>query len=430
MKSCGLSWVRANCCGVGIKTENGDTFFYYDALDSLVIFVQEYDLNLIGGGWPPDWSPWKDDTTKWKEYFTTVLDRYNLDGDANDMPGLTKPIKYWEICNEPNGRNFCQTCYGGECCEHFRKYVRISSQAIKSVHPDCKVVAPSIDDARWYKTRDTWDDAANPVYWVARILEDSGAQYIDVLSHHYLLRKGRGTGWFSSYSEYLGCLEDTIEYHYNECGLSAPPLWLTEEGLTTCTEYDSVSEDSQAIYYREWSDSIAEWGWTEKDYKIFFFSLCWDCFGILDTAGYTHKPAYDTLRRVIHDGWDFWTGEITEDTRWEASDIYVTGDITIDGACTVTIDPGTTVHFLANEDDQKGGEDTTKCELLVNGTLNALGKSDSLITFTSSESDGWYWMKFENGDPCSLKHCKLECAKEGIEIDSTDVYLKNCEIRK
>lgn len=65
MKSCGLSWVRANCCGVGIKTENGDTFFYYDALDSLVIFVQEYDLNLIGGGWPPDWSPdsWLDSLT-------------------------------------------------------------------------------------------------------------------------------------------------------------------------------------------------------------------------------------------------------------------------------------------------------------------------------------------------------------------------------
>ena len=36
----------------------------------------------------------------YKNFLIKLVDRYDGDG-LNDMPGLTKPIKYWDVMNEP-----------------------------------------------------------------------------------------------------------------------------------------------------------------------------------------------------------------------------------------------------------------------------------------------------------------------------------------
>ena len=41
----------------------------------------------------------------YKNFLTKLVDRYDGDG-INDMPGLTKPIKHWQIMNEPEFKMF------------------------------------------------------------------------------------------------------------------------------------------------------------------------------------------------------------------------------------------------------------------------------------------------------------------------------------
>ena len=41
----------------------------------------------------------------YKTFLLKLVDRYDGDG-SNDMPGLTKPIKYWDVMNEPEFKMF------------------------------------------------------------------------------------------------------------------------------------------------------------------------------------------------------------------------------------------------------------------------------------------------------------------------------------
>ena len=41
----------------------------------------------------------------YKIFLIKLVDRYDGDG-KNDMPGLTKPIKHWQIMNEPEFKMF------------------------------------------------------------------------------------------------------------------------------------------------------------------------------------------------------------------------------------------------------------------------------------------------------------------------------------
>jgi hypothetical protein len=65
------------------------------------------------------------------------------------------------------------------------------------------------------------------------------------------------------------------------------------------------------------------------------------------------------------------SGHITENMSWDKN-IYITGDVVVDSGVTLTIEPGVSVYFMA-QDDQKApeGEDTTKPEVIVYGSLIA-----------------------------------------------------------
>jgi len=81
------------------------------------------------------------------------------------------------------------------------------------------------------------------------------------------------------------------------------------------------------------------------------------------------------------------SGEIQNDTVWNADTVKVTGDISINPLVTLTIKPGVVVQFQG------------PYEISVKGTLDAIGNSDSIILFTvkdttgfsNHESDSGYW---------------------------------------
>jgi Beta-galactosidase len=123
MNQAGLRWFR-NYGSDGINfswrfVEPAPGVYDWSAWDSLVRAAQTRDITLlasIGNGVPqwanasPDWRAKPTDlyadpmqNTAWYQYFQHVVERYDGDG-VNDMPGLTRPIKFWELWNEPDLR--------------------------------------------------------------------------------------------------------------------------------------------------------------------------------------------------------------------------------------------------------------------------------------------------------------------------------------
>ena len=70
----------------------------------------------------------------YKNFLIKLVDRYDGDG-SNDMPGLTKPIKYWDIMNEPEFKMFFK---GSK--EDFVETFNFSSKVIKEKQADAVIV--------------------------------------------------------------------------------------------------------------------------------------------------------------------------------------------------------------------------------------------------------------------------------------------------
>ena len=76
------------------------------------------------------------------------------------------------------------------------------------------------------------------------------------------------------------------------------------------------------------------------------------------------------------------SGTLAGNETWSGT-VTLTGDVTVPVGVTLTINPGTEVVFPAGSDDTGGGEESGLTELIVNGSLSALGIETSKITFKS-----------------------------------------------
>ena len=137
-----------------IEKEKGS--FSWKEADEYVIYGQEHNQKIIATIWPyANWeqkickrkkarSPFGKRFSKYlskpcsmdnyKNFLLALVDRYDGDGN-NDMPGLTKPIIYWEIMNEPEFKMFFK---GSE--EDFVEIFNFSSKIIKSKQNDSVIV--------------------------------------------------------------------------------------------------------------------------------------------------------------------------------------------------------------------------------------------------------------------------------------------------
>ena len=137
-----------------IEKEKG--IFLWDQADKYVTYAQKHNQTTIATIWP--YSNWEQKSCKrkrarspfgkrftkylskpcsmenYKTFLLALVDRYDGDG-VNDMPGLTKPIVYWEIMNEPEFRMFFK---GTE--DEFVEIFNFSSKLIKSKQKDAVIV--------------------------------------------------------------------------------------------------------------------------------------------------------------------------------------------------------------------------------------------------------------------------------------------------
>jgi len=129
-------------------------------------------------------------------------------------------------------------------------------------------------------------------------------------------------------------------------------------------------------------------------------------------------------------------------------DYYVPGDVVVGSGATLTIEPGVTLHFTANQDTLGGGDFPNLAELDVRGSLIAdatLGDSIRFVS-TSSGMDQWGQIKLEGGaastlrrvsiqgadigvqalSPCDIENCQMSAANTGLILRSSGIVMKRC----
>jgi len=135
------------------------------------------------------------------------------------------------------------------------------------------------------------------------------------------------------------------------------------------------------------------------------------------------------------------SGTLTTDEVWSGT-VNITGDVIVPSGITLTIQPGTTVRFAALSHDRHGGSDTSRCELIINGSLNAVGTPQSPITFTSSSAspmpNHWAGIRANVAGAWqtpvfTLQYAIVEYSTSGIVHSMSGTasppYIGNCTIR-
>ena len=128
----------------------------------------------------------------------------------------------------------------------------------------------------------------------------------------------------------------------------------------------------------------------------------------------------------------YWTGRLEQDTTWRDT-VYVGGDVTIAAAATLTLAPNTQVLFLPYRDDARGGLDSTRAELVVEGRLHAQAGG---IVFRSADAGSlgadWYGLVVERGGRADVSYAAirdgLRClyAKMGGFVTMDAIAFANC----
>jgi len=164
-----------------------------------------------------------------------------------------------------------------------------------------------------------------------------------------------------------------------------------------------------------------------------------------DSRGYCDGTAacYDTNLEAAQIGWpsgfspssmclggriNLASGPLCKNLTVWSDTVTVTGDVVIPVGDTLLVKPGTVV-LCDSLDDRVSGLDTTEVEIIVQGTLSAIGTSQSPIKFTSRadpaqgqfgefSNDIWRGIRFEPGSSGALDTLTVRRAYVAVDCDS------------
>ncbi len=146
--------------------------------------------------------------TNYASFVKNLVERYDGDG-VNDMPGLTLPIKYWEILNEPSMNEETLTFFIGSASEYVT-ILQESYAAIKETCPDCNVVQGGAAGTEQWMT-DFWNE----------VFENGGADYFDIANIHHISQGDESTFNVKDFKALL-----------DRHGISKP-IWVTEAQVSS-----------------------------------------------------------------------------------------------------------------------------------------------------------------------------------------------------
>lgn len=323
-----------------IEKEQG-TYDWTEA-DAEVQRSQEHQINIIATIWPfADWDQegcntrlssmetkmFREigeyrgkpcDMESYSVFVSSVVERYDGDG-VDDMPGLTMPIKYWEVSNEPSMQEDLVFFTGTP--EEYHEILESTYNAVKQADPEAYIVQGGMSGLHSDST-DFWDS----------VLANGAADYFDIANIHSIGQSSENL-MASEYRDYLASYD--IE----------KPFWVTEAQYGNKMEKDQPTGEEWAVFITK-SYVRAYSGGAEK---IFYVGLeespGLESTWVIDRDGPKEMYyAFDTLVDKL-DGWT--TVEQLED------DLYLfTGEKTVyvcwgtlpdlTGTVTVTYWDGTT----------------------------------------------------------------------------------------
>ncbi|MFH0860759.1 MAG: hypothetical protein V1921_06120 [Candidatus Altiarchaeota archaeon] len=155
------------------------------------------------------------DLDAYKVFVSKLVDRYDGDG-VDDMPGLTLPIIYYEILNEPSMQEEDLTFFRGTPAEYV-EIIRASYEAVKGTCPECRVVQAGASGIHDEPIR-FWDDA----------FALGAGDYFDVANIHFI-----GSGDLSTLN--VGDFKKLMGKHSID-----KPVWVTEAEFRGIGEVDGA----------------------------------------------------------------------------------------------------------------------------------------------------------------------------------------------
>ncbi len=160
------------------------------------------------------------DMTAYAEFLKKAVERYDGDGQ-DDMPGLTIPIKYWEIINEPIMQGESTGGMGEELkffvgtADEYLDILKTSFQTIKEVDSEAKVLHAGMAGMQ-KEVQEFW----------APILDQDGGDYFDIANNHTISTDNRREDLYMvKFKKYL-----------KKYGLEDKPIWITEVQYGSLTE--------------------------------------------------------------------------------------------------------------------------------------------------------------------------------------------------
>lgn len=233
-----------------IETSNGT--YDFDETDEAITAAQNNNVAILGTIWP--FAEWDQEschgnecevstedqfypefdgdaippsrcapcsTDDYKEFLTSLVERYDGDG-TSDMSGLTLPVKYWEILNEPEMDSTELTFYKGTRAQYV-EILTASYEAIKAACSDCSVVQGGAAGA----AEDDLD------YW-GDIFDLGGGDYFDIANIHCINCDDMTSLNVTAFSNLM-----------DEKGVDKP-IWVTEAQFEEESEVVSATQGALA----------------------------------------------------------------------------------------------------------------------------------------------------------------------------------------
>jgi hypothetical protein len=144
------------------------------------------------------------DVAKYQRWVRAVVERYDGDG-VDDVPGLTAPVKFWQVDNEPPRRRV-----------GYAELVRITSQAVKEADSTARVLIGGLEIP--------FDDYRQRIYEQEQlpILQELRDKGIDILDLHWFGHLGE--------SRKLPKALERVRRDLKQCGFENTAIWFTETG--------------------------------------------------------------------------------------------------------------------------------------------------------------------------------------------------------
>jgi len=212
-----------------LKRSSRGESFDWTRPDAWVSEVQAAGLDalVVLGPWPGNQTAaYTDayvpaDLDAYAAYVTAVVERYDRDGQG-DMPGLVRPIRHWEVDNEPDLHNSVPPKGGDRGIDpetfqtpaQYAQVLRVTSAAIRAADPAAVILSAGLFRG---------DKAAGREYLAAVLAEPGAREAFDVVSLH---------AYFSD--DALDAPDAALE---NARALAPDkPVWITETSVPSSGE--------------------------------------------------------------------------------------------------------------------------------------------------------------------------------------------------